>query len=128
MEQLYNQIIFKLFIGGLIGAIIGLEREKSMQTSGGKSPIGIRTDILLGLMGGLSVYLSNLIQPWIFPICLVAAIIVALLPIIQNHNSDKLLSYKTSISAIMIFLMGALASAGEQFEDYLVVELFHGFN
>jgi len=113
MSDIVNQVIFKLFIAGVIGAIVGLEREKNMQVSNEYSPIGIRTDILFGLLGGLSVYLSGLINSWIFIICLLSVIIIGLLPIIQNHTTEKVMSYKTSISAIMVFLLGALAFAGE---------------
>jgi uncharacterized membrane protein (DUF4010 family) len=108
-----NQAIFRIFIGGVIGAIIGLEREKSMELSKEKSPIGIRTDILVGILGAVAVYLSQLISPWVFIITLISVIIIGLLPIIQNHNTEKLMSYKTSISFVIIYLMGGLAFHGE---------------
>lgn len=108
-----NQAIFRLFIGAVVGAIVGLEREKTKEINKEKSPIGIRTDILVGLLGGVAVYLSQLISPWIFLITLVAVIGIGLLPIIQNHSKEKLASYKTSISFIMVFLLGGLAFYGE---------------
>lgn len=108
-----NTAIFRLFIGGLIGAIIGLEREKTMELNNEKSPIGIRTDILSGILGGSAVYLGQLISPWVFLVSLIAIIVIGLLPILQNHDKEKLMSYKTSISFILVFLMGGLAFYGE---------------
>ncbi|MCC7431912.1 DUF4010 domain-containing protein [Candidatus Peregrinibacteria bacterium] len=108
-----NQAIFRIFIGAVIGAIIGLEREKSMELNKENSPIGIRTDILVGILGAVSVYLSQLLSPWIFIITLISVIIIGLLPILQNHNTEKLMSYKTSISLVIIYLMGGLAFHGE---------------
>lgn len=108
-----NQTIFRLFIGAIVGAIVGLEREKTKEINKEKSPIGIRTDILVGLLGGLSVYLSQIISIWIFPIILLAIISIGLIPIIQNHNTEKIFSYKTSISFIIVFLLGGLAFYGE---------------
>lgn len=108
-----NQAIFRLFIGAVVGAIVGLEREKTKEINKEKSPIGIRTDILAGLLGGIAVYLSQLISPWIFLITLLAIITIGLLPIVQNHSQEKLVSYKTSISFIIVFLLGGLAFYGE---------------
>lgn len=113
MEIDINQAIFRLFIGAVIGAIVGLEREKSMQVNKEKSPIGIRTDILVGMLGGAACFLSQIISEWIFPIILIAVILIGLLPILQNHNREKIMSYKTSISFILVFLMGALAFYGQ---------------
>lgn len=108
-----NTAIFRLFIGAVIGAIVGLEREKSIQINKEKSPIGIRTDILGGILGGVAVYLSQLISPWVFLIILIAVIMIGLLPIVQNHGKEKVISYKTSISFLLVFLMGGLAFYGE---------------
>jgi uncharacterized membrane protein (DUF4010 family) len=109
-----NIAIFRLFIGGVIGAIVGLEREKSMQMNKEKSPIGIRTDILIGILGGSAVYLSQIINEWVFLITLISVITYSLLPLTRKENEgEKLMSYKTAISSVIVFLMGALAFSGQ---------------
>lgn len=109
-----NIAIFRLFIGGVIGAIVGLEREKSMQMNKEQSPIGIRTDILIGILGGSAVYLSQIINEWVFLITLISVITYSLLPLTRKENEgEKLMSYKTAISSVIVFLMGALAFSGQ---------------
>lgn len=113
MSSDINQIIFRLFIGAIVGAIVGLEREKTREINHDHSPIGIRTNMLSGLLGGLAVYLSQIVSPWIFLITLVAIVTISVLPILRHHQQEKILSYKTSISFIMVFLLGGLAFHGE---------------
>lgn len=113
MSDATNQLIFRLFISGLIGAVVGLEREKNMQITKEHNPLGIRTNILVGFLGGLSIYLSNVVSIWIFPMCLMAVIFLGFMPIIQNHFATKVLSYKSTVSTILVFLLGALAASGE---------------
>lgn len=109
-----NLIIFKLFMAGVIGAIVGLEREKNIQETNEKSPIGVRTNILIGILGASSLYLSQIINEWVFIICLTTISALVFYPLTKkNENGDKLMSYKTSISALIVFLMGALAFSGE---------------
>jgi uncharacterized membrane protein (DUF4010 family) len=109
-----NQIIFRLFIGAVIGAIVGLEREKSMQINQEKSPIGVRTDILIGLFGGVALYLSQIVNPWVFLISFFAVIAYSFVPLTrQSSSGEKMMSYKTAISSVIVFLMGALAFHGE---------------
>jgi len=109
-----NMAIFRLFIGGVIGAIVGLEREKSMQMNGEQSPIGIRTDILIGILGGAAMFMSQIINEWVFIVTLIAVIVFSLLPLTRKENSnEKLMSYKTAISSVIVFLMGSLAFTGQ---------------
>ncbi len=113
MSSDINQIIFRLFIGAIVGAIVGLEREKTREINHDHSPIGIRTNMLSGLLGGLAVYLSQIVSPWIFLITLLAIVTISILPILRHQQQEKILSYKTSISFIMVFLLGGLAFHGE---------------
>lgn len=111
-----NQAIFRFVIAGVIGAVIGLEREKASEHSKEIGPIGIRTDILVGILGAAAVYLSAFFGNWVFMICLISTVFYSLLPLIKNghkNSHDTPVSYKTSISTVIVFLMGALAFAGE---------------
>ena len=51
-------IIYPIGASILMGALIGLEREKTKQTAGGVSAIGIRTEILICLFGAISALLG----------------------------------------------------------------------
>lgn len=109
-----NLIIFKLFMAGVIGAIVGLEREKNIQETNEKSPIGVRTNILIGILGASSLYLSQIINEWVFIICFATISALVFYPLTKKGNDgEKMMSYKTSISSLIVFLMGALAFSGQ---------------
>ncbi len=111
-----NQAIFRFIIAGVIGAVVGLEREKASEHSNEIGPIGIRTDILFGILGAASVYLSEFFGNWVFLICLISTVVYSILPFIrtgEKDHRDGSVSYKTSISTIIVFLMGALAFTGQ---------------
>ncbi|MCC6643358.1 MgtC/SapB family protein, partial [Candidatus Peregrinibacteria bacterium] len=107
-----NQIIFRFVIAGLIGAIIGLEREKAKELNKSAGPIGIRTEILTGLLGASAVLMSQYFGNWIFILGFVAVLIFSFLPVLLVNNEANG-SYKTSISTVIVYLMGALAFLGQ---------------
>jgi uncharacterized membrane protein (DUF4010 family) len=105
-----NQIFINIFTAALIGAIIGLEREKSKTANRQTrtTPVGIRTDILICIFGAISVLLSNLLHPAIFIVSLIAVIIFLLIPYIHFVFTDRKINFKTEISTIIVFILGAM--------------------
>ena len=105
-------ILLPISISILIGALIGLEREKTKQTSKGVSAIGIRTDILICLFGALAAFVGQTFSPVLFVICLIAMLILTIASYIYLTISVHRVGFTTEISTILVFLLGALTMAG----------------
>ena len=109
----FLKIILPLGTSILIGALIGLEREKSKQTSKkGLSPVGIRTDTLICLFGAVSAFLGQSVNPLIFLICLGAILILTISSYIYLSVTHERIGVTTEISTILVFLYGAMCIAG----------------
>lgn len=97
----------------LMGALIGLEREKAKQVRhGGVSAIGIRTDILICLFGAIAAFLGKTFSPVLFLVCLIAMIVLTIASYVYLSFSLKKIGVTTEISTILVFLLGGLAMVG----------------
>lgn len=96
----------------LIGALIGLEREKAKQNKQGVSQIGIRTDILICLFGAIAAFLGKTVSPAIFLVCFSGLILLTLASYIYLAVAKKRIGITTEISTIAVFLLGGLAMEG----------------
>jgi uncharacterized membrane protein (DUF4010 family) len=99
----------------LIGALIGIEREKHKREGQHEGSIGgLRTFILFALVGALGAWLTDRFN---FPWLLVAALFAVLAPIVASyqiaarHDADAL-GLTTELAAIATTLLGALAALG----------------
>jgi len=109
--DLFTEII-PLGVSILIGALIGIEREKTKQSAKGLSAIGIRTDILISLFGALSAFFGIKVNPAIFIVCLSALMIFTISSYLYLSITHKRIGITTEISTILVFLYGALAMSG----------------
>ena len=98
----------------LIGALLGIERERSKHERVNLPIGGLRTFILFALIGALGGWLTlALASPWV----LVVALLMALAPVItgyalaarQHHDS---LGLTTEMAAIAACLLGAMTTLG----------------
>lgn len=103
------QIFLNFLLAMGLGAIIGAERERF---SGRKMSFGgLRTHIIISLIGAISVYLSSLFFYWfIIPIFLSVVLIVSM----GYYASLKSTNYKaigitSEITGILTFFIGVLA-------------------
>jgi|WetSurMetagenome_2_1015567.scaffolds.fasta_scaffold22229_2 uncharacterized membrane protein (DUF4010 family) len=97
----------------LIGALIGLEREKAKQiTKNGLSAVGIRTDILICLFGAVSAFLGQSINPFIFIICLASLLTLTISSYIYLATKHNRIGITTEVSTILVFLYGAMCMTG----------------
>ena len=53
-------LIYKFFLSLALGALIGIEREKSQQLHKGTDFAGVRTFMMMTFLGTLSAYVSSL--------------------------------------------------------------------
>ena len=96
----------KAGISLLLGALVGLERERSLEDSH-KLFAGIRTYPLIGLLGFLAALLANVVSVWM----LVALAIGFFALVIVSYVFEAREGYfgaTSEISAVIIFLLGAL--------------------
>ncbi len=99
----------------LIGALVGIDRERKKAIEPGHSFGGIRTHILLALVGAASARLAvELAMPWTFPVTLavVGAAVVASY-IHQNRDHADAHGLTSEVAAIAVFLLGAMVVVGE---------------
>ena len=95
----------------LIGALIGLEREKTKIESHGISPVGVRTDILVCLFGAIAALFGQ-INIWIFFTCLTALLVLTISGYIYMSITHGRVGITTEISTILVFLFGAMCAWG----------------
>jgi uncharacterized membrane protein (DUF4010 family) len=114
-EVLDLQLVRDFAIALLIGALIGLEREKRKTLEGDASIGGLRTFILFAEAGALSGWLSaHYAAPWIFGLACVGvcALITAGYVVSVRHSATSL-GLTTEIAAVATFLLGGVCLAGE---------------
>lgn len=96
----------------LIGALIGIERERHKQNNGHKSSVGLRTSILMSLLGAVSAYLGQNYHQLIFILTLGA---VLLLVILSHHyliTKYGRIGLTSEFSSLLIFIFGAMCTLG----------------
>ncbi len=100
----------------LIGALIGIERERHKQRQEHPEIAGLRTFVLVALFGALSGWVGLVLAtPWILAAGLVAitAFVLAGYVLSVRLNPDGL-GLTTEMAAIATFLLGALATLGQR--------------
>ena len=100
----------------LLGALVGIEREKRKAEEGESGIAGLRTFTLLALLGAASAWLSrSTASPWILAVALfiVGAFVVAGYFVAARANPEST-GLTTEVAAIVVFLLGAMVMLGNQ--------------
>ncbi len=105
-------LILPLGTSLLIGALIGLEREKNKQSKNGVSAVGIRTDILVCLFGALAALLGKTYGLVFFMTCFIAVLVLTIFTHVYLSITQKRIGITSEVSTILVFLLGAMAMAG----------------
>jgi uncharacterized membrane protein (DUF4010 family) len=98
----------------LIGALIGIEREKRKTTEKATDIGGLRTFIILALVGAISGWLADTLEtPWL----LVAGLIAVTAPVAAGYvvtaqRSPGSAGITTETAAIAVYLLGAMTTLG----------------
>jgi len=101
----------------LIGALVGIERERHQQQQHEQPGIaGLRTFMLFALLGGLSGWLAvALDSPWIVAAGLLAlAGTVTAGYVLSIRTNPEGLGQTTEVAALATFLLGAVATVGQR--------------
>lgn len=96
----------------IIGALIGIEREKKKQNSKGLSSVGIRTNILISVFGAIAAMLGQQFNPVIFLVCFIALLVLNISSYIYLLIRYERIGITTEVSTILVFLLGAMCIAG----------------
>jgi uncharacterized membrane protein (DUF4010 family) len=108
------QLVWSLAAALLIGALVGIEREKKKSASEDLGIGGVRTFILFALSGAVAAWLADrLDSAWVFavPLLGVAALAVAGY-LAQARVKPRSLGLTTEVAAITVYLLGGASVAG----------------
>jgi len=98
----------------LIGALVGIEREKHKNNDHPGSFAGVRTYILFAQLGAVSAWLSVHLQtPWLFIAALIAVSVTVLSSYyLENKSKAVALGLTSELSAITVCLLGGAVIFG----------------
>lgn len=98
----------------LIGALVGIEREKKKADDPGQSFGGIRTYTLLSLLGAAAAWLSReLGTPWLLAaVLLVVGAAVVASYVLQARSSPDMPGLTSEVAAVFVCVLGALVVVG----------------
>ncbi|MCM2310116.1 MAG: MgtC/SapB family protein [Steroidobacteraceae bacterium] len=108
------QAVWNFATALLIGALLGIERERHKREHGEQAIGGLRTFILFALLGALGGWLTLVLEtPWI----LAAALIASLAPVLAGYviaarTQPDSLGLTTELAAVAVFLLGAMTTLG----------------
>ncbi len=98
----------------LIGALVGIEREKRKTEEGDIGIGGLRTFILFALVGAIAGWLSHALEtPWIL-VCGLLAVAAAVVTgyAVEATARPGALGLTTEVAAITVYLLGAMTTLG----------------
>jgi uncharacterized membrane protein (DUF4010 family) len=98
----------------LIGALIGLEREKHRATDDADAP-GLRTFIVVAEVGGIAGWLAHVMAaPWIVGAALLATALVVIAGYVMAARAGSAaLGLTTEVAMLATCLLGAVATIGQ---------------
>jgi uncharacterized membrane protein (DUF4010 family) len=113
-HELDLTLVRDVAIAMLIGALVGIDREKKLAQESRRGIGGIRTFILLGLLGAVAALGARAWQlPWLLPlVVLVVGAMVLAGYILHGLDRKESIGLTTEMAALAVFLLGALSASG----------------
>ena len=114
MLEIDVTVVRNFLLALLIGALVGVEREKSKRAVDDPSFGGLRTFILFAEVGAISAWLSQHLQtPWIF-IATILAVSAAVITgyVLENRIKVGAVGLTTEVAAITVTLLGGVVMYG----------------
>ncbi len=108
------RLVWGLASALIIGALVGIERERSKSLSGNVGIGGVRTFILFALIGAVAAWLSQTLgNAWVFVVAVaaVAALTVAGY-VVQSRVKPNAVGLTTETAAVGVCLLGGACTAG----------------
>jgi uncharacterized membrane protein (DUF4010 family) len=112
--ELDPTVVRNFLVALLIGALVGVEREKRKASSAEVSFGGLRTFILFAEAGAVSAWISSQVgSVWIFGVALLAvATVVTVGYVLESRVNPDSFGLTTELSAICVFLLGGAVMYG----------------
>jgi uncharacterized membrane protein (DUF4010 family) len=109
-----GQLVWGLAAAVLIGALVGIEREKKKSESADLGIGGVRTFILFSLSGAVAALLGRALgSGWVFAVPLLGVIALTVAGYLaQARVKPRSLGLTTEVSAILVYLLGGACVAG----------------
>jgi uncharacterized membrane protein (DUF4010 family) len=109
-----TRMLFYLASAVLIGALVGVEREKSKASSGNLGIGGLRTFILFSLTGALAAWLAQALGSALVLVAGVLAVTALAIAgyVIQARSRPDAIGLTTEIAAVSVCLLGAACTLG----------------
>ena len=98
----------------LIGALIGIEREKRKATDKGSDIAGLRTFVIFALIGAIAGWAHAAFDmPWILPAALLSVTMTIVAGyVVKARAQPDSFGLTTEAAALAVFLLGAMATHG----------------
>ena len=108
------RLVWSLLSALIIGALVGIEREKSKALSGNVGIGGVRTFILFSLTGALSAWLAQALGSALVLVAAVASVTALAVAgyVVQARTRPEAVGLTTETAAVSVCLLGALCTAG----------------
>ncbi len=113
IAELDATVVRNFAIALAIGALVGIEREKSKRSRGVASIGGIRTFILFAEAGAVSAWLSQQLgSPWLFIAVFAAVAVLVTAGYLRAARDPEQLGMTTEAAAIAVCLLGGATMLG----------------
>ncbi len=114
IEHEMLQLFYKFFLSLVLGALIGIEREKSQQRHEGTDFAGIRTFMIISFFGTITAYLASLYYDWLLAVIIGCFIALLMAGYILSSIFNKNIGMTTELSAVISFIIGILVFTAPQ--------------
>jgi uncharacterized membrane protein (DUF4010 family) len=113
-STLDTRLVFQLVAALIIGALVGIEREKSKAASGNVGIGGVRTFILFSLTGAVAAWLAQTLgNAWVLVAAVLAVGALAVSGYLaQARVKAGAIGLTTETAAVSVCLLGAACTAG----------------
>lgn len=107
-----ESLILRVLISLGIGALIGIERERRRK---GAEFAGIRTFMLMALLGTLSVFVSETF-PYFLLVAFIGLVFLIFASYIMSTKDDGDIGLTSEVAALLTFVLGAICAYGEGYK------------
>ena len=115
-SALDTRLVWDLLSALIIGALVGIEREKSKASSGNVGIGGVRTFILFSLSGAVAAWLSQTLDnAWVLVAAILAVGALAVAGYLaQARFKPGAVGLTTETAAVAVCLLGAACTLGHR--------------
>jgi uncharacterized membrane protein (DUF4010 family) len=106
------EVVKEVVLALLLGSVIGLQREHVKHKGEQPKFAGIRTFMLISLLGALSIHLAEITMMWLFgAITILFIVFVVVAYMLESHHA-KDIGATTEVASIITFFIGAFCALG----------------